>query len=91
MNESIIGILLVIGIAISPKRRPTNSEVIADLQNKLKRQRGMTIYAQAGSAELSAALETQDKQFQREFHLQELKHKKEMEDQRLKHQPLQMP
>jgi hypothetical protein len=86
--SSIIGFLLVIGLAISPKRRPTKDEVISDLNSKLKRQRGMTIYAQAGSAELSAALDTQEKKYRREFHLQELKHKKEMDSERRKRKPL---
>ncbi len=54
----------------------------------LKRQRGMTISAQAGIANLSAALDTQDKKYRREFHLQEEKHKKEMEEQRRRYQPI---
>ena len=86
--SSIIGFLLVIGLAISPKRRPTKDEVISDLNSKLKRQRGMTIYAQAGSAELSVALDTKEKKYRREFHLQELKHKQEMDSERRKRKPL---
>ena len=81
-------LLVMIGIAISPKRRPTKDEVISDLNSKLKRQRGMTIYAQAGSANLSAALDTQEKKYRREFHLQELKHKQEMDSERRKRKPL---
>ncbi|MBT6988057.1 MAG: hypothetical protein HN950_02015 [Chloroflexi bacterium] len=86
--SSIIGFLLVIGLAISPKRRPTKDEVISDLNSKLKRQRGMTINAQAGNANLSAALDTQEKKYRREFHLQELKHKQEMDSERRKRKPL---
>ena len=88
--SGIIGIFLMIGIVISPKRRPTDPEIIKDLREKLRRQGGMTISAQADSASLSAALDAQAKKHQREIHLLEERHKREMEDLRRKHQPIKM-
>lgn len=89
--QGIIGILVIIGLFISPKRRPTDKEIIEDLRIKLKRQGGMLIESQAGSANLSAAYDTQEKRYQREFHLLEEKHNKEMEEERRKRPPIKMP
>lgn len=91
MNEAIVGILLIIGAVISPKRRLTEKEISDGLRKKLKRQWGMTISAQADSARMSAAYDTLAKKYRRDFHLLELKHKQEMEKERRKRPPIKMP
>ena len=89
--HGIIGILLFKGLFVSPKSCPTDKEVIADLQKKLKQQRGMTIEANAGLAEISAAKDAQAKEYQRELHRLNEKYKKEMESERRKRPPIKMP
>ena len=89
--QGIIGILVIIGLFISPKHRPTDKEIIEDFQIKLKRQGGMLIESQAGSADLSATLDAQEKEYRREFHLLKERHKKEMEEERRKRPPIKMP
>lgn len=89
--QGIIGILVIFGLFISPKRRLTEKEVIDDLRKKLKRQGGMIIEAQADGVDKSAALDTQEKKYQREFHLLEERHKREMEEERRKRPPIKMP
>lgn len=88
--EHFIGSLVIIGLALIPKRRSFDEETIYGLRVKMRQQRGMIRSAQADSASVSAASDTRAKKYQRKIQFLEDKHRKELEKEKRKH-PRKMP